>query len=499
MDSLFLLNDAGSFLLEKHYRGRVGRAACEPLLQQLQQHGSKALLTAPRILRSSDNCMLLHIHRDKLLLACACTAEAEPLLLLEMLQQLYELLRCCCSDGGPLTEDALRNNFSAVYVLVDLAVDFGYPFIMEDNLVQMLLQPSSVVAKAMQLVQGSSRVLTSLAASIGLGGQQQQQQQQNSASLPELTPGAGLGTGSGQGEGSGLSGSGSEHWWRRGAVTYASNEVYVDLIEKICGVVDSNGQMLNSSITGKVMVNCRLSGIPELCLSVRQPETLQYAAFHPCVRLQRFKRDGVLTLCPPDKEFCLASYWLRDKNFSLPVSVSGCVSFPRSSSSSGSSAAAAAAETSSGKLSLKLSAHNPAAIASAASSSSSSSKGAENISVQIPLPSFVGGATLTASVGSIRFVPSKQVIVWEVAALAFDSPTQTAEGTVTLVTDEALRQNVLSPQETRLVAQVNFLVKNWVPSGLKLDSLDVSGVAAQPYKGCRCGTVAGELEFRLNN
>lgn len=501
MDSLFLLNDAGSFLLEKQYRGRIGRAVCGPLLQQLQQHGPKALLTAPRIMRSSDNCILLHIHRDKLLLAAACTTEAEPLLLLEMLQQLYELMCRCCSDGGPLTEEALRSNFSTVYVLVDLAIDFGYGFIMEENLMQLLIQPSSVVAKAMQLVHGSSRVFTSLAASLGFGGQQQQQLQQASqqgslSAAPELTPGAGLGTGSGQGEGSGLSGSGSDYWWRRGAVTYASNEIYVDLVEKISGIVDCNGKMLNSSVTGKIMMNSRLSGVPELCLSVRQIEILRNAAFHPCVRIQRLKRDGVLALCPPDKEFCVASYWLQDKRFTIPVSVSGSISFPRSSGSTMLTAAGTPAEASSGRLALNLTAHNPRGVASSATNTAG---GVENISVTIPLPSFVAAASLTASVGAIRYIPAKQIIVWEVPALPFDSPSQAAEGTVNLVADEAQRTDAISSHETRLVAQVNFLVKNWIPSGLKLESLDVSGVAAQPYKGCRCGTVAGELEFRLSN
>ncbi|KAL8426070.1 hypothetical protein Efla_007343 [Eimeria flavescens] len=164
-----------------------------------------------------------------------------------MLQQFYELLCCWCCEGAPLNEEALRCHYSRVFVLLDLAVDFGLPFISEENVLQLLLPPSGVVAKALQLVQGSSRVLTSLAASIGFKGQQQQQQQQQQQGqqqqgllsvAPQLTAGSGLGTGSGQGEGCGLSGSGSDHWWRRGGVHYASNEVYVDLVEKLTGIVD---------------------------------------------------------------------------------------------------------------------------------------------------------------------------------------------------------------------------------------------------------------------
>ncbi|OEH79547.1 prp38 family domain-containing protein [Cyclospora cayetanensis] len=400
MDSLFLLNDAGSFLLEKHYRGRVGRIACEPLLQQLQQHGPKALLTAPRIMKTSDNCVLLHIHREKLLLAAACTSEAEPLLLLETLQQLYDRICRYCCEGSSLTEEAVRRNFSAVYVLVDVAVDWGYPFILEENLLQLLLQPSSVVAKAMQLVQGSSRMLTSLAASVGLGNQQPAAIQ----NAPEMVAGAGLGTGSGHGEGSGLSGSGSDCWWRRGAVNYASNEVYVDLIEKISGVVDRF-----------------LSGIPELCLSIRQPEALQHAAFHPSISLTA--ASGSIRL--------------------VPAKQVGTINKP----------------TTFAPFSC--------------------------------LPPF-GPLTMNAF-ASHALNALYPLIVWELPAVPFDSPPQTAEGTVSLVTDEGQREDVTAPHETRLVAQVNFLVKNWVPSGLKVRFLRVA-IAASVLLA-----LSWELEFRLGN
>lgn len=48
-----------------------------------------------------------------------------------------------------------------------------------------------------------------------------------------------MGLGSGSGEGGGISGAGSDCWWRRGNVHYASNEVYVDVLESIHATVNS--------------------------------------------------------------------------------------------------------------------------------------------------------------------------------------------------------------------------------------------------------------------
>lgn len=100
----------------------------------------------------------------------------------------------------------------------------------------------------------------------------------------------------------------------------------------------------------------------------------------------------------------------------MPISVSGFVSFPQSSDRnhdciSNTTGGSAASEASSGRLSLRLSAHNPLGIAS--SGSGGSCGAAENVVVHIPLPSFVASATLTATTGTIRHIISKQVSLYK--------------------------------------------------------------------------------------
>lgn len=55
-------------------------------------------------------------------------------------------------------------------------------------------------------------------------------------------------------------------------------------------------------VRGRVVVDCQLSGVPDLVLKLSQPHLLDDVAFHSCVRLARFQREKVTlthpTLCP---------------------------------------------------------------------------------------------------------------------------------------------------------------------------------------------------------
>merc|ERR1719401_1883645 len=115
-----------------------------------------------------------------------------------------------------------------------------------------------------------------------------------------------------------IGGASAEAWWRRQNVVYASNEVYIDIVESIDCICDGNGNMVSGGINGDILVNSKLSGLPDLLLTMRNPAVLQNVSFHPCVRLHRFERDRALSFTPPDGEFTLASYWIPDTTLALP-------------------------------------------------------------------------------------------------------------------------------------------------------------------------------------
>ena len=96
--------------------------------------------------------------------------------------------------------------------------------------------------------------------------------------------------------------------WRKAGVKYAQNEIYLDVIEEVDAIVDRAGQIVSSEVSGIVHANSRLSGIPDLTLTFLDPEVIDDCSFHPCVRMNRYERDRVVSFVPPDGQFELMRY-----------------------------------------------------------------------------------------------------------------------------------------------------------------------------------------------
>jgi len=242
----------------------------------------------------------------------AVVTQEEPILaLFELLDRVYQVL---LRYLGEVNEDTLRQNFSTVYLLLDEMIDSGLPFTTELNSLESIIAQPSTIGKVVQVVSGSiSQVLSDVPADQAKGG--------SGSSLGAITNALGVGN---QTQ---IGGASSEVWWRRQNVVYASNEVYVDIVESIDCIVDGKGQMISGGIGGDIQVNSKLSGLPEVLLTLRNPSTLQNVSFHPCVRLHRFERDRALSFTPPDGEFTLASYWIPDTTLTMPFNFSVSVTW----------------------------------------------------------------------------------------------------------------------------------------------------------------------------
>jgi AP-3 complex subunit mu len=76
--------------------------------------------------------------------------------------------------------------------------------------------------------------------------------------------------------------------WRKTNVVYAQNEIYLDIIEEVDSIVNKNGAIISSEVNGSIMVNSRLSGVPDLTLNFVDPNLIDDCSFHPCVRYARY-------------------------------------------------------------------------------------------------------------------------------------------------------------------------------------------------------------------
>jgi len=339
-------------------------------------------------------------------------------------------------------------------------IDSGLPFTTELNSLESIIAKPSTIGKVVQVVSGSSSQVLS-----DVPPDQDKKGQGSLNSMSTLTTALGVGTHSQ------IGGASSEVWWRRQNVVYASNEVYVDIVESIDCICDGKGQMVSGGINGDIQVNSKLSGLPEVMLTMRNPSVLTNMSFHPCVRLHRFERDRALSFTPPDGEFTLASYWIPDTTLTMPFNFNVSVQWHAEHGKLQISASPKLAVTMQNKQML-----------------------IDKFCVNVRLPSCIASANLDCQGGSIRFDESSKMVVWHIGKLAGQE--NKAEGTLQYASDPKDNSPII-PSEEKCTAQLAFVVKGWAISGIRLDACDVSGTSYTPYKASRYTTTSGKMDFRV--
>eukprot|EP00922_Rhytidocystis_sp_ex-Travisia-forbesii_P057722 GHVS01085432.1.p1 GENE.GHVS01085432.1~~GHVS01085432.1.p1 ORF type:complete len:553 (+),score=81.60 GHVS01085432.1:42-1700(+) len=437
--------------------------------------------------------VLFQMWKNGLFYVAVVDVEVNPLAVMQLLETVESELKRYL--GNNIEEQTIRDNFSTLHNLLEEMFDSGLPAITDANILSHFIAPTSFIAKALeQVTRPTSRLLSSFTSSpkssagssavAGLVGgvltSIVEGVKTGAASAADEPPGETIGGGSGKGMGSGISGCGSDIWWRTGSASYSSNEVYVDVVESLwCSIIGSSGEVVESSITGEMFVSSKLSDMPELILYLQDPELLAEASFHPSVRLGRFNADRIISFIPPDGGSTLASYWLPDCALKPPVKLRSELSFPTGAGQSGS-------------ICLIVSAQ---AVLSRTGGGGANTAPIEDVQVRMELPEFIGGATLMSSLGSAKFDIKQKELIWNIGTLAPGD--HRVEGLLTFEADENKQEDAVCPSEARCTAEVSFTIKGWAMSGIRVDTLDVSGVSYSPYKGCRYTTVAGKVEYRL--
>jgi len=452
LDSLFIVSIGGSYLVERHFRGTTPRIVCEPLVEKLR--ASEKPEGLPPVLSGNRRQVLIHVMREKMVLVAVVSQEEPPLAVFELLDRVYQVL---LRYLGEVSEDSLRQNFSTVYLLLDEMIDSGMPFTTEMNSLESIIAPPTAIGKVVSAVSGSSsQVLSDVPPDPSAQG----------GAFGAFTSALGAVSHTQ------IGGANPEVWWRRQNVNYASNEVYVDIVESIDCICNASGNMISGGISGDFLINSKLSGIPEVLLTLRNPSVLQNASFHPCVRLHRFQRDKALSFVPPDGEFNVAQYWIPDTTMNLPFNFSVSINYHSDHGKVQISA--------SPKLAITMQ-HKQMLI--------------DKFVVNVRLPQCIASANLNChGGGAIRFDEDSKVIIWNIGKLS--SQETKAEATLTYATDPA-DGSARIPSEEKSTAQLAFTIKGWAISGIRLDACEVSSVSYAPYKASRYTTTSGKIEYRI--
>lgn len=266
--------------------------------------------------------------------------------------------------------------------------------------------------------------------------------------------------------------------WRSPHVRYTTNEVFVDVVEELDAILRSDtGAPLACTIRGAILCNSRLSGVPDLVLRLRNAErVVDDAWLHPCVRLGRFERDGVMSFVPPDGQFKLASYVCRSEDATrvFPVAVSAQFFRERPRLNSMRVQVTLAPRFTGGRQ-------------------------VENLEVEVALCGGSGGGgdlqrhdvascNVKASAGAAMYDPAACVIRWRVPKMT-TAMRPTLSGVVKAT--EPHGRLARTPH-----VKLSFAIPQFAMSGLTVDSLTVLRETYRPYKGLRCVTRTARVEVR---
>lgn len=242
--------------------------------------------------------------------------------------------------------------------------------------------------------------------------------------------------------------------WRRSNVRHTSNELYVDIVESLSVTIAPSGRPLAAFANGSVVFTAKVSGVPDLLLSLstggkgagmgtrgdQLRRVMERAVFHPCVRLNKWKSEGVLSFVPPDGRFALCGYEAdllgadapltsnttnknSVSNLNLPASIevstglgSAGADFEVRVTPSASATSAAAAS-----LQSNLGRSGVGAFRTAGSTSGDSKNPSlEDLTVHVPLPDTVRNVSdLRASKGEAHWSPVEGYVEWKIPPKEF--------------------------------------------------------------------------------
>lgn len=401
-------------MFEKHYKAPVPRSVLDAFFEALTKAGDPE--EVPPCIPSSRH-YLISIFREKLFFIAVVQSEVPPLFVISLLHRIVDTF---VDYFGQASEKKLQQETVIVYQVLEEMLDNGFPLTTELNLLKEMVRPPTWM-EILDPISGTKRVKETLP----------------TGQLTNIQ-------------------------WRRQGVKYANNEIFIDVIEHLDAVVDRNGTTIAAEIEGKMMVKCRLSGTPDLVMNFANPRLLDDVSFHPCIRLQKWSSESLLSFVPPDGVFELCSYVVGAQHqIALPVYVKPTIIFSEALGS---------------KLDIEVGLKQ------------SMGKQIEELALVIPMPKCVNSVGLTPSVGSWAFDQITKTVRWDLRKALVDRPV-TLRGSISTAAGEPM------PDAPPTIS-VNFRIPHFASSGLKVSRLDLVSERYKPFKGVKYTTIAGKFQVR---
>ncbi|KAK6139207.1 hypothetical protein DH2020_027043 [Rehmannia glutinosa] len=448
--ALFLLDIKGRVLVWRDYRGDVTAVQAERFFSKLIEKEGDPESQDPVVYDNGVTYMFIQHNNVYLMTASRQNCNAASLLL--FLHRVVDVFKHYFEE---LEEESLRDNFVVVYELLDEIMDFGYPQYTEAKILSEFIKTD---AYRMEVAQRPPMAVT------------------NAVS------------------------------WRSEGIRYKKNEVFLDVVESVNILVNSNGQIIRSDVVGALKMrtylrfparayprhllndsctslfafNASYSGMPECKLGLNDRVLLEAQGrsskgkaidlddikFHQCVRLARFENDRTISFIPPDGSFDLMTYRLSTQVKPLIWVEAQVERHSRS------------------RIEIMVKSRSQFKERSTAT----------NVEIELPVPPDATNPNVRTSMGSSSYAPEKDALIWKIKSFPGGKEYMLrAEFSLPSITSEE------SGPERKAPIRVKFEIPYFTVSGIQVRYLKIiekSGYQALPW--VRYITMAGEYELRLN-
>ncbi len=404
----------------------------------------------PPIISTSSQSSLISIYANKMFIVAAIRREVQALLVIEFLHRINDVLKHYFSV---VSESKIKQNFSTVYQILEEMSDNGFPFVTEPNMLTAMVAPPSMFGRMRSSVMGQSSV---------------------AQALPRGTL--------------------TQVPWRKAGVKYRNNQILFDIFEDVNCIVDTNGRIVCCDVRGSISCECRLSGLPDLCLSFVDPRVLEDCSFHPCVRYGRFETSRVVSFVPPDGDFQLMRYRVYKirpaGRVEPPIYCRPILTYESDDS-----------KIARLHVTLKLR-RSPSIYASKRGKISSTS----GVEVRIPFPyKKTSSVNFSTTFGNAIYDDDSKTLIWKLKGLR-ERMTPSLSGQVVFHDEEEngedetrtrKKKNRKKGAKIALKALLKFEIQDATISGLRVDKLNMTNERYKPYKGVRSMVRAGTYEVRM--
>ena len=134
LKSLFIIDDTGLVIIEKHWRGITPRDVCDDFWKDVLTHSCYE--NAPTVAQYGKF-YVVHIYRSGLFLAGILEREVDALLAVEVLHRIHNMFKVYM--GLVVTAAHIKRSFSTVYQILDEMLYNGVPCTTEPNAMQQMI------------------------------------------------------------------------------------------------------------------------------------------------------------------------------------------------------------------------------------------------------------------------------------------------------------------------------------------------------------------------